>query len=64
MRTEFTGVLSFILSPQSLLLITGSQRNVAMLFRRIMILLIFQHLERTDEGGAGILGINDSVDVP
>src|SRR5581483_7807159 len=40
-----------------------SERDVAMLLGRVLVALVLQHLERGDEARAGVLGLDDLVDV-
>src|SRR2546422_11754137 len=40
-----------------------SERDVAMLLRRVLVALVLQHLERPDESRAGVLGLDHLVDV-
>src|SRR6185503_16401487 len=40
-----------------------SERDVAMLLRRVLVALVREHLERADETGARVLGADDLVDV-
>src|SRR5262250_3109251 len=41
----------------------GSERDVAMLLRRVLVALVLQHLERADEPRTGVLRLDDLVDV-
>src|SRR5262245_64841848 len=40
-----------------------SERDVAMLLRRVLVALVGEHLERGDETRARVLGLDDLVDV-
>src|SRR5689334_9903964 len=43
--------------------VTCSERDVAMLLRRVPVALVLEHLERADETRAGVLRLDDLVDV-
>src|SRR5689334_10208306 len=40
-----------------------SERDVAMLLRRVLVALVLEHLERADDLRARVLGLDDLVDV-
>src|SRR5262245_5253427 len=40
-----------------------SEGDVAMLLRRVPVALVLEHLERPDQARAGLLGLDDLVDV-